>query len=144
MLFDPLAQAVEHLTFNQGVRGSIPRWVTTRLSLDACSRPRFSFFFWLATRVLGWYLFGQRFPGWAWTHVRIWPRLFIFLLCSHHKQYLLLFIISDRVRTQFIYPTLCRSFCLCTHVLCRIFILIYCQYLLVHIFALNLFWVPAL
>ena len=26
---DPLAQAVEHLTFNQGVRGSIPRWVTT-------------------------------------------------------------------------------------------------------------------
>ena len=26
---DPLAQAVEHLTFNQGVRGSIPRWVTS-------------------------------------------------------------------------------------------------------------------
>ena len=27
---DPLAQAVEHLTFNQGVRGSIPRWVTNK------------------------------------------------------------------------------------------------------------------
>ena len=27
--FDPLAQSVEHLTFNQGVRGSSPRWVTT-------------------------------------------------------------------------------------------------------------------
>ena len=26
---DPLAQVVEHLTFNQGVRGSSPRWVTT-------------------------------------------------------------------------------------------------------------------
>ncbi len=25
---DPLAQAVEHLTFNQGVPGSIPGWVT--------------------------------------------------------------------------------------------------------------------
>ncbi len=24
---DPLAQSVEHLTFNQGVRGSNPRWV---------------------------------------------------------------------------------------------------------------------
>ena len=26
--YDPLAQAVEHLTFNQGVRRSIRRWVT--------------------------------------------------------------------------------------------------------------------
>ena len=26
---DPLAQSVEHLTFNQGVRGSNPRWVTS-------------------------------------------------------------------------------------------------------------------
>ncbi len=26
--FDPLAQAVEHLTFNQGVPGSIPGWIT--------------------------------------------------------------------------------------------------------------------
>ena len=25
---DPLAQAVEHLTFNQGVPGSIPGWIT--------------------------------------------------------------------------------------------------------------------
>ncbi len=25
---DSLAQSVEHLTFNQGVRGSNPRWVT--------------------------------------------------------------------------------------------------------------------
>ena len=24
----PLAQAVEHVTFNHGVRGSIPRWIT--------------------------------------------------------------------------------------------------------------------
>jgi hypothetical protein len=28
-MFDPLAQLAEHLTFNQGVRGSNPRWVTT-------------------------------------------------------------------------------------------------------------------
>ena len=27
-LYDPLAQSVEHMTFNHGVRGSIPRWVT--------------------------------------------------------------------------------------------------------------------
>ncbi len=27
---DPLAQSVEHLTFNQGVRGSNPRWVTNK------------------------------------------------------------------------------------------------------------------
>ena len=26
--YDSLAQSVEHLTFNQGVRGSNPRWVT--------------------------------------------------------------------------------------------------------------------
>ena len=26
--YDPLAQLVEHMTFNHGVRGSIPRWVT--------------------------------------------------------------------------------------------------------------------
>ena len=26
--YDPLAQLAEHLTFNQGVRGSNPRWVT--------------------------------------------------------------------------------------------------------------------
>lgn len=26
-LYDPLAQPVEHLAFNQGVRGSSPRWV---------------------------------------------------------------------------------------------------------------------
>lgn len=29
---DPLAQAVEHLTFNQGVRGSSPRWITKNRS----------------------------------------------------------------------------------------------------------------
>ncbi len=28
--FDPLAQSVEHLTFNQGVRGSNPRWITKK------------------------------------------------------------------------------------------------------------------
>ena len=27
--FDSLAQLAEHLTFNQGVRGSNPRWITT-------------------------------------------------------------------------------------------------------------------
>ena len=26
--FEPLAQLVEHMTFNHGVRGSIPRWLT--------------------------------------------------------------------------------------------------------------------
>ena len=30
IFYDPLAQTVEHLTFNQGVRGSNPRWVTKR------------------------------------------------------------------------------------------------------------------
>ena len=30
--FDSLAQSVEHVTFNHGVRGSNPRWITT---LDA-------------------------------------------------------------------------------------------------------------
>ena len=30
-LYEPLAQSVEHLTFNQGVRGSIPRWYTTHI-----------------------------------------------------------------------------------------------------------------
>ena len=29
-MFDPLAQLAEHLTFNQGVRGSNPRWVTRK------------------------------------------------------------------------------------------------------------------
>ena len=29
--FAPLAQSVEHLTLNQGVRGSSPRWCTIRL-----------------------------------------------------------------------------------------------------------------
>ena len=29
LIFGPLAQAVEHLTFNQVVRGSSPRWFTT-------------------------------------------------------------------------------------------------------------------
>ena len=29
--FAPLAQLVEHLTLNQGVRGSSPRWCTIRL-----------------------------------------------------------------------------------------------------------------
>ena len=30
--FDPLAQSVEHLTFNQGVVGSSPTWVTSKNS----------------------------------------------------------------------------------------------------------------
>ena len=36
--YDPLAQSAEHLTFNQGVPGSIPGWVTI-LSDDASYRP---------------------------------------------------------------------------------------------------------
>ena len=28
--YDPIAQSVEHLPFKQGVRGSSPRWVTTK------------------------------------------------------------------------------------------------------------------
>ena len=31
---DPLAQAVEHLTFNQGVPGSIPGWITIKKTLS--------------------------------------------------------------------------------------------------------------
>ena len=30
---EPLAQSVEHMTFNHGVRGSIPRWLTKQESL---------------------------------------------------------------------------------------------------------------
>ena len=30
-LCEPLAQSVEHLTFNQGVEGSIPSWLTKLL-----------------------------------------------------------------------------------------------------------------
>ena len=29
-IYEPLAQSVEHLTFNQGVRGSNPRWLTKK------------------------------------------------------------------------------------------------------------------
>ena len=29
-IFDPLAQLVEHLTFNQGVDGSSPSWITRK------------------------------------------------------------------------------------------------------------------
>ncbi len=31
---DPLAQAVEHMTFNHGVRGSIPRWITKEPTIN--------------------------------------------------------------------------------------------------------------
>ena len=33
--YDPLAQAVEHVTFNHGVLGSSPRWVTKIYSLSS-------------------------------------------------------------------------------------------------------------
>ena len=29
---DPLAQPAEHMTFNHGVRGSIPRWITKKIT----------------------------------------------------------------------------------------------------------------
>ena len=32
--YGPLAQVVEHLTFNQVVRGSSPRWLTNPLGLE--------------------------------------------------------------------------------------------------------------
>jgi hypothetical protein len=35
--FEPLAQLVEHLTFNQGVVGSNPTWLTT-ISFGLCNR----------------------------------------------------------------------------------------------------------
>ena len=35
-LYDPLAQPVEHLTFNQGVRSSILRWVTISNIICGC------------------------------------------------------------------------------------------------------------
>ena len=35
---DPLAQSVEHLTFNQGVDGSSPSWVTNVYSSRAAGR----------------------------------------------------------------------------------------------------------
>ena len=34
--YDPLAQLAEHMTFNHGVRGSIPRWVTKKASRKTC------------------------------------------------------------------------------------------------------------
>ena len=50
-MFDPLAQLAEHLTFNQGVRGSNPRWVTKD---RVCFRKRKqAFFFYLAGRGFG-------------------------------------------------------------------------------------------
>ena len=33
---EPLAQSVEHLTFNQGVRGSNPRWLTKKAPCNIC------------------------------------------------------------------------------------------------------------
>ena len=33
MTYDPLAQTVEHLTFNQGVRSSSLRWVTKKAEI---------------------------------------------------------------------------------------------------------------
>ena len=36
-VFDPLAQLAEHLTFNQGVRGSTPRWVTKQIKSELFS-----------------------------------------------------------------------------------------------------------
>ena len=33
--YDPLAQSVEHLTFNQGVRSSNLRWITKREALKS-------------------------------------------------------------------------------------------------------------
>ena len=41
---DPLAQLAEHLTFNQGVRGSNPRWVTSSSQASSRSRRAFSFY----------------------------------------------------------------------------------------------------
>ena len=44
--YDPLAQSVEHLTFNQGVRSSNLRWITKREpnSYNRCNCWVFSFF----------------------------------------------------------------------------------------------------
>ena len=33
-IYEPLAQSVEHLTFNQGVRGSNPRWLTKKYAVQ--------------------------------------------------------------------------------------------------------------
>ena len=35
MKYGALAQSVEHLTFNQGVRGSNPRWITNKKSTQS-------------------------------------------------------------------------------------------------------------
>ena len=43
--YDPLAQSVEHLTFNQGVRSSNLRWITKRESLEVVVYQRFQGFF---------------------------------------------------------------------------------------------------
>ena len=41
---DPLAQSVEHLTFNQGVRSSSLRWVTKKPSASLGAYPKGQFF----------------------------------------------------------------------------------------------------
>ena len=55
---DPLAQSAEHLTFNQGVRSSNLRWITTSL-FSSSFKVRFSAdrFFPLNSRGKGWAIF---------------------------------------------------------------------------------------
>ena len=43
--YDPLAQSVEHLTFNQGVRSSNLRWITKREVLKSLCINGFKAFF---------------------------------------------------------------------------------------------------
>ena len=52
-IYEPLAQSVEHLTFNQGVRGSNPRWLTKYRKYKPC---RFGLF-------PLWYIWNLRYQG---------------------------------------------------------------------------------
>ena len=36
IIYEPLAQSVEHMTFNHGVTGSIPVWLTTSQHTYVC------------------------------------------------------------------------------------------------------------
>ncbi len=57
----PLAQLAEHLTLNQGVRGSNPRWCTTKESLEF---KRFKDFLLMKKQVF-FMLFGPVLPGFS-------------------------------------------------------------------------------
>ena len=100
--FGPLAQLVEHLTLNQGVRGSSPRWSTKKgLSEHCCIKKRYSDSFYFTKRrdamkcVLFSYIIHYPFLfAFRWGYRRISQRI-----CQRHGKIARKhFIYKDRVR----------------------------------------------